>query len=173
MGLGDGLLLDTLEHLRQGGLVHCQKPFRAHTLQQTCNGRVVQLEPVVFSGYVDVAEADLLGWELELGSAVRPFALLNQALLVQRRKQRRTITALSVSCSAMSAEVCMVLGSDANTVKILRLSPKRPLCAMQSKLPHQGLIRLPPKYRKLPLRGRPDNPGFPRHCPGKCYSLQE
>jgi len=50
----------------------------------------------------------------------------------------------------------MVLGSDANTVKILRLSPKRPLCAMQSKLSHRRLIRLP---RKMEFGGW-DGAGF-------------
>jgi hypothetical protein len=66
----------------------------------------------------------------------------------------------------------MESGSEAKTVKILRLSPKRPLCAMQSKLSHGGLSRLPQNkqtggletvaVRGLGLRGS-----------AKCYSLLE
>ena len=57
-------------------------PFGADALQQAGDGWIVEFEPVVFGGHVDVAEADLLGGELELGPAVGAFALLDQALLV-------------------------------------------------------------------------------------------
>jgi lipid-binding SYLF domain-containing protein len=76
------ILLDAFEHLGQSGLIHGKKPFAADPLQQAGDGGVIEHEPVVFGGYIDVAEADLLGRQLELGSAVRAFALLDQALLV-------------------------------------------------------------------------------------------
>src|ERR1017187_267272 len=79
---------------------------------------------------------------------MRPF-------LCNNRKQRRTMTALSVSVSAMDADVCIVSGSDANTVKILRLSAKRPLCAMQSKLPQRGLTRLPQIWKSTGRESEP------------------
>ena len=57
--------------------------FMARTASaRTRKGRVVQFEPVVLRGHIDVAEANLLGWQLELSSAVGSLALLNQALFV-------------------------------------------------------------------------------------------
>ena len=47
---------------------------------------IVQYEPVIFRGDVDVAKADLLGRELELGAAVWSFALLDESLFVQQEK---------------------------------------------------------------------------------------
>jgi hypothetical protein len=61
-------------------------PSARTRFKQACDGGVVQDEPVVFGGDIDVAEADLLGRELELGSAVGSFALLDQALLVQKEE---------------------------------------------------------------------------------------
>src|ERR1035437_4042242 len=83
LGLGNGgLLFDALEHLGQGGLVHGENSLCADSLHQTRDGRVSEDEPVIFGGHVDIAEADLLGGELEFGSAVGSLALLNQALFV-------------------------------------------------------------------------------------------
>ena len=47
---------------------------------------VRQPQPVVFAGGVDVAEPDLLGRQLQLRSAVRSLALLDQSPLVQPQK---------------------------------------------------------------------------------------
>lgn len=85
LGIGR-LLFDALEHLGQGGLVHGEQPFGADAFQQAGDGRVIEYEPIVFGGDVDIAEADLLGGELEFCSAMRTLALLNQALLVKQQK---------------------------------------------------------------------------------------
>jgi hypothetical protein len=65
----------------------------------------------------------------------------------------------------------MASGSDANTVKILRLSPKRPLCAMQSKLTHQGFDLLPGNTEGMGERQAGWGPEFARQRPSKCDSL--
>jgi hypothetical protein len=67
----------------------------------------------------------------------------------------------------------MVPGSVPNTVKILRLSPKRPLCAMQAKLTQQGSTRLRQKSANARLRSPCEGCGFRRRGAAKCYSLQE
>ena len=76
------LFIDALEHLGQGGFIHGENPFRANSLQEAGDGWIVEYEPIIFGCDVDIAEADLLGWELEFGAAVRSFALLDQALFM-------------------------------------------------------------------------------------------
>ena len=85
-GFGWGVFLDAFEHLGQGGLVHGGEAFGADALEQAGDGWVIEYEPIIFGGDVDVAEADLLGGELELSAAVRSFALLDEALLVQEQE---------------------------------------------------------------------------------------
>lgn len=83
---GGCLLVNALEHLGQGGFIHGQEPLRANSLQEAGDGWVVEDEPVIFGCDIDVAESDLLGRDLELGSAVGPFALLDQAFFVQEQE---------------------------------------------------------------------------------------
>src|ERR1035437_224355 len=78
--------IDALEHLGQGGFIHGENPFRANSLQEAGDGWIVEYEPIIFGCDVDIAEADLLGRKLELGSAVGSLTLLDQALLVQQQE---------------------------------------------------------------------------------------
>jgi hypothetical protein len=85
-GFGRCVLLDALQHLGQGGLVHGEETFGPDALEDAGDTGIVECEPVIFSCNVDVTEANLLGWELELGSAVGTFALLDQAFLMQEQE---------------------------------------------------------------------------------------
>ena len=85
-GFSGGVLLDALEHLGQGGLVHGEEAFGPDALKNSGDTRIVECKPVIFGRNVDVTEANLLGWELELGSAVGTLALLDQAFLMQEQE---------------------------------------------------------------------------------------
>ncbi len=87
LGFGSGsAFFDSFEHLSEGGFIHRGEAFATDSLEQAANGGVVEDEPVAFGGDVDISEADLLGGELELGSAVRTFALFDEAFFVEKEE---------------------------------------------------------------------------------------
>ena len=83
---GRSLLAQALEHLGQSGLVHGENTFFTDTLEQPTHRWIVHLKPVRFSCDVDVAEADLLGWDFEAGASVGAFALLDEAFAVEKKE---------------------------------------------------------------------------------------
>jgi hypothetical protein len=85
-GVGRCAFLHALEQAGEGGVVHGQDTFAAGAFEQAVDGGIVEHEPVGFGGDIDVAEADLLGVELELCAAVGPFALLDEAFLMEEKK---------------------------------------------------------------------------------------
>lgn len=83
---GRFLFSQALEHLGQGGLIHGEKAFLTDPLEEASHGRIVHLEPILFGGDIDIAQANLLGWDLEPGPSVGAFPLFDEAFVMEEKE---------------------------------------------------------------------------------------
>src|SRR5690242_13539866 len=80
------VLPDPFEDLCERRLIHRLDSVVANPVDESGNGRFFDRQPVTLRRQVNVAQTDLLRRQLQARAAVRAFALLDKALLVEQKE---------------------------------------------------------------------------------------